>query len=374
MRKSMNHGQSRRAFSLVELLVVIGIIVVLMSLLLPALQRAREAYNMGRCANNLAQIGKAITAYTNEMPSQRYPTGGGDFANVRTFTPQGLPGSDDYQDWGWAYQILRQMEKDSLWSDRTDATVRAALVAQYFCPTRRNPTVKNGLAMTDYAGNAGAWTFTNPADGNPYVADTLIPDVDPTLVPQPTPPPALGQVNVNVNLPSPSAPSYPVKSGIFIKRRAGVGPSTLYIDTPVRKMTADVQDGFSYTILVAEKRINMSLPEADPQVGDRHGYCSGYSNDTLRTGYNQPARDYLDWNNPTVPILDGFGSSHSTSFNALFCDGSVRKIRYSISLDYRASAARPLASSPPNTPIALTLFQRLCHRSDAQQVPQSEIE
>src|SRR5262249_54358139 len=65
-------GRSRGGFTLVELLVVIAIIIVLVALILPAIQGARETANQLQCTNNLYQIGRAIQMYT-QRNNNRYP-------------------------------------------------------------------------------------------------------------------------------------------------------------------------------------------------------------------------------------------------------------------------------------------------------------
>ena len=129
----------RTAFTLVELLVVIAIIGVLVALLLPAVQAARESARRTQCINNLKQMGIAVHNHVDTFVV--FPTGGNVpwpvvsdyFSNGGTGAPK-VPTS---KAWAGRYQILPFMEKGNIYNLRTQAAVETSFVKEYFCPSRR---------------------------------------------------------------------------------------------------------------------------------------------------------------------------------------------------------------------------------------------
>src|SRR5476651_1254028 len=93
--QAMRHG-----FTLVELLVVIAIIGVLVALLLPAIQSAREAARRAECQNKLKQIGLGVQNHVSAL--KVFPTGGDDYnANIARFVTGGVANGPDKQGVGW---------------------------------------------------------------------------------------------------------------------------------------------------------------------------------------------------------------------------------------------------------------------------------
>jgi prepilin-type N-terminal cleavage/methylation domain-containing protein/prepilin-type processing-associated H-X9-DG protein len=160
---------TRPAFTLVELLVVIAIIGVLMGLLLPAVQMAREAARSVQCRNNLKQLGLAILNYESAR---------------RNFPPsaliQGIGAINTNSSWSIHGRILPYLEQGNVY-DRVDFNVAwddqvvlAGLkIPTYACPSDINsnvtrdvsPKLASPLYPTSYGFNFGSWLIYNPANG-----------------------------------------------------------------------------------------------------------------------------------------------------------------------------------------------------------------
>ncbi|MDP7015840.1 MAG: DUF1559 domain-containing protein [Pirellulaceae bacterium] len=162
----------RRGFTLVELLVVIAIIGILVALLLPAIQAAREAARRMSCGNNMKQIGLALHQYHTAM--NRFPPE----TIWNRFTPNSA--SIDRRNYSWLCLILPFIEGDQIhnsidfripfWGqlDQNQASLMAQSLPVYFCPSEDEYTQKapHGVGVTTYAGAEG-WDWWN-RDGEWY--------------------------------------------------------------------------------------------------------------------------------------------------------------------------------------------------------------
>jgi prepilin-type processing-associated H-X9-DG protein len=253
---------------------VIGIIGTLIALLLPAVQMVREAANRTECQNNLRQIG--IAFQNHHAAHTFFPSGGWDWFTPPTYI-NGQPAVGAQQKAGWGFQILPYIEGDNAWrgggaTNDLDRILVAISTPNktFFCPTRRVPQLV---------------TYTDPGYLNGQTVTHALCDY----------------------------------AG---SNWEGTGVLQQY--TPSR--FADITDGTSQTLLVSEKRLNLSSLGQD-QPDDNEGYTCGWDEDTIRRTAVPPARDFTG---ETWDEERRFGSSHRDRFNAVFADGSVRPISYTI--------------------------------------------
>jgi prepilin-type N-terminal cleavage/methylation domain-containing protein/prepilin-type processing-associated H-X9-DG protein len=277
-----------RAFTLIELLVVIAIIGILIALLLPAVQKVREAAARSQCANNLKQLGLALHHYhdtTGSLPPG-YADGNTDAASDATF--------DVGPGWGWASLLLPYLEQNNL-SRQIDfkravgkSTAGGTFLANFWCPSDQQlPT------FTVYGTDAVV------AQGN-YVA------CNGTLETSPHP----GD-----------------NTGAFLRNS--------------RYRFADVTDGLSDTIFLGERSTDHSLSAwagavpggqvpalmaPGPAPNDPIGQAEGAQALVLAHGNRThvPSADNPIWD------ADTFYSKHPRGANFLFGDGSVHFLSSSI--------------------------------------------
>ncbi|MCA9100522.1 MAG: DUF1559 domain-containing protein [Planctomycetales bacterium] len=305
-------------FTLVELLVVIAIIGILIALLLPAVQAAREAARRAQCQNQLKQIGLGIL--NHEMTHKHLPSSGWGY----TWAGDPDRGFGQQQPGGWAFNILPFVEQQALHDvakGKTGAAKGAAIASAmmtpvpiYNCPSRRSPLpypfvkanqVKNAITpavvgRTDYAANSGSInTWDAP---HPYSYEN-------SAQWDAAPPVPCNEAGSTIGWPKEEC-----ANGISFQRSL------------VR--LSRVPDGTSNTYAVGEKNVNPDF------------YLTGKASDDdqhLMMGHDQDINRYT--NAPPYPDTLGvgrqrqFGSSHPSSWNVVFVDGSVHAISYSINAE-----------------------------------------
>ncbi len=301
--------QPTAGFTIVELLVVIAIIGILIALLLPAVQAAREAGRRIQCANHLKQLG--LAALEHESQQRHFPTGGWGWDWV------GDPdrGSGRKQPGGWVYNILPFMEQAVLHNlgagkaeaeKRLDARTLARTPLELMnCPSRRGtqryPMVK-----------AGNFVAFNAADNEP--ADRVVARGDYAI--------NAGSQLLDEYWPGPptlaagDAPGFPwhdprALDGISFERS--------------EIQAAHVRDGLSNTILLGEEYLNPDHYDTGLEPCDNENVYSGFDNDNSRSTYDPPMQD-----RPGYTDTFRFGGPHPGICQFVFCDGSVHRINFTI--------------------------------------------
>lgn len=309
---SHSNRLSFRGFTLVELLVVVAIIGMLMGLLLPAVQQAREAARQIQCVNNLHQMGVSLGNHVAVL--QVFPSGGHSGFSYVGDADQTLVAQRS----GWTYAILPYMEMQAM-HDSPIAQRISTPIPSFYCPTRRSP--KNYLSLTrgmegrmpdgtvqkatlgkyspkqDYAGNAGGYPQNDVAYDQGW------------------------RDNANLE-----------------KRVDTYGP---VIHEKSEVAHADIMDGLSNTILVGEKHLNVSIYTGEQTTtdgGDDDTHFSGRNHDNVRVAGTQLLRDRKNYTNTHL-----FGAAHAGGANMVFCDGHSAQISYSVTPE---------------------IFQNLCNRGD----------
>ncbi len=319
---------ARKGFTLVELLVVIAIIGVLIALLLPAIQAAREAARRVHCSNNLKQLGVAVLSH--EAAQGHFPTGGWGWKWV------GDPdrGYGKNQPGGWLYNILPYLEKSPLrdwgagmaYADKKIALASLVQVpvATFICPSRRAPEARH----TKYSGqyyrnlNVGSGVVEAPIDYAVNVGDYNI-----------------RNNNIGINHAGPlEGEADAIANGTYddwpdwIKDNSLTGIS--FIQSMIK--VADVTDGTNNTYLAGEKSLHPYHYLTGEEWADDNNPYVGHDWDIMR--WASPYEELFPDHRIPVPsnYKTGnyanfyFGAAHTTVCHMVLCDGSVHGISYNI--------------------------------------------
>jgi len=349
-------GLLQRGFTLIELLVVIAIIAVLVALLLPAVQQAREAARMSQCQNNLKQFGVAMHNY-HETHGQ-FPPGYVEPDPLRPNLAEGIPGTA----WGWGTFLLPNLEQTGLYNKLapTEQTLRDVFLSMTPEAVQKVKAMQTRLAV-----------FRCPSDTGPTVNDRhiLAPTADPAQY-----------VAVSNYVACNGGGSEPLNHGWTMTSVNWTGVNNGIFGNCTSTSTNGIPDGTSNTILMGERawEIGGSSVQQRCNAASAFGVYSGNSTASpfdVRThlangtwginyrGAGSPIppiflaltprhRNLLPLGAPTTHgCAASFSSNHAGVANFVMADGAVRSISESIAID-------PIGSNRNY------VFQNLCNVAD----------
>jgi prepilin-type N-terminal cleavage/methylation domain-containing protein/prepilin-type processing-associated H-X9-DG protein len=354
------HSQSR-GFTLVELLVVIAIIGILVALLLPAIQAAREAARRKQCVNNLKQL--SLAALNHHETAGHFPTGGWGWWWVGD--PDRGFGAD--QPGGWAYNVMPFTEEEAAYKVPSDGDANTNTQRQMdamrdvivkplrltACPSRREgfqsiPKPTDGPYYARNASSAGGGprgAVLEPIAGR---SDYAMNCGDPRNNEVSTvsgrhgggPPAGAGVGTIVTNMQEPGITGY---TWCFSPSGKVLDPGCSDAATGISFQRSEVSikqvlDGTSRTYCIGEKFMQPNQYQTGGDPGDNETWCTGYNNDNFRSAYMPPQQDTLLDSFPSVYPGDAnvyrgrhiFGSVHSGGMNMAYCDGHVESVSYDI--------------------------------------------
>lgn len=340
----------RSGFTLIELLVVIAIIAVLIGLLLPAVQAAREAARRAQCTNNLKQIGLGFMNF--ESANGHLPQGPYDGQESTSWACCDANGPEG---WNHFFKILPFVEQQQLYNlanfsvppaatrDKVlngESPVAQVALGGYYCPSRRvNERYVSGVA----SGTVAAQSRNDYAGCQGFRTGLAI-NCAPTST-QPAPPNGLGATVTNY-------------TAINQGNVAGYKGAIVWGGSGIKRMLADFKDGTSSSILCAEKSIS---PKGFGNEGGDNEYWqnSGWDEDCVRAHFVPVPDNTSPWKcnayaSPPKPDEGAtiwrrnFGGPHSGGINAVFGDGSVKFVKFTVN----PSTFRKLAVIDDNEPIS----------------------